>query len=216
MKTTVLAIALSTAALAATSCKDPTAGKPKAEISSATPAPAPPPAAPAAGAETLTIDPSSSKVDWVASKVTKSHSGKFNQFTGKIDLMGGKPETSKVTVEIDLGSVESDAPKLTEHLKSADFFDAAKYPKATFTSTEIRPGGSGGATHTVSGVLDLHGVKKNITFPATVEVGDSQVSVKAEFSLNRKDFNINYPGAPDDLIRDDVLLKLDVKAPRKK
>jgi polyisoprenoid-binding protein YceI len=218
MKTTALAMTLSMLLLATFACeKDPTKDKPKAEIQSATSAPAPATAAtPTPGAETLAIDPSSSKVDWVASKVTKSHNGKFNQFTGSIDLVGGKPEASKVTVEIDLGSVEADAPKLTEHLKSADFFDVAKHPKATFTSTEIKPGGSGGATHTVTGVLDLHGVKKTISFPATVEVGDSQVAVKAEFSLNRKDFNINYTGAADDLIRDNVLLKLDVKAPRKK
>ena len=214
MRTTALGLMLTTLLLAG--CQDPTKGKPKAEISSATPAPAPPPAAAPATGEALTLDPSGSKVDWVASKVTKSHNGKFNQFTGRIDLVGAKAEASKVTVEIELGSVEADAPKLTEHLKSADFFDVAKYPKATFTSTEIKAGGPAGATHTVTGVLDLHGVKKTITFPATVLVSDSQVGVKAEFSLNRKDFNINYPGAPDDLIRDDVLLKLDVKAPRKK
>jgi polyisoprenoid-binding protein YceI len=216
MKTTAIAITLSLL-VAGLGCKDPTAGKPKAEISSATPAPAAPPTnTPSSGAESLAIDPSVSKVDWVASKVTKSHNGKFSQFNGKIDLVGGKPEASKVTVEIDTNSVESDNPKLTGHLKSADFFDVAKYPKATFTSTEVKPGGSGGATHTVTGVLDLHGVKKSITFPAKVTVGDSDVAVQAEFSLNRKDFNINYAGAADDLIRDDVLLKLDVKAPRKK
>ena len=217
MRTTALALTFVTLLVAATGCKDPTKDKPKAEISSATPAPAAPPATvPTAGAESLNIDPSGSKVDWVASKVTKSHTGKFNQFTGKIDLVDGKPEASKVMVDIDLNSIESDNPKLTQHLKSADFFDVAKYPKATFTSTEIKPGGSGGATHTVSGVLDLHGVKKTITFPAKVTVGDSEVAVQAEFSLNRKDFAINYAGAADDLIRDNVLLKLDVKAPRKK
>jgi polyisoprenoid-binding protein YceI len=216
MKTTAIAIAVPLL-LAGFGCKDPTEGKPKAEISSATPAPAAAPTtAPSTGTETLAIDSSASKVDWVASKVTKSHNGKFNQFTGKIDLVGGKPETSKVTVEIDLNSIESDNAKLTGHLKSADFFDVTKYPKATFTSTEVKPGGSGGATHTVTGVLDLHGVKKSITFPAKITVGDSEVAIQAEFSLNRKDFNINYAGAADDLIRDDVLLKLDVKAPRKK
>ena len=68
----------------------------------------------------------------------------------------------------------------------------------------------------MTGVLDLHGVQKSITFPAKIDVSDSEVGVKAEFSINRKDFKIAYAGAPDDLIRDDVLIKLDVKAPRKK
>jgi polyisoprenoid-binding protein YceI len=88
----------------------------------------------------------------------------------------------------------------------------ATYPTATFTSTAITAGGEKGATHTVTGTLDLHGVKKSITFPATISVSPEAVTVKAEFALNRKDFNIVYPGKPDDLIRDEVVLKLDVTA----
>jgi polyisoprenoid-binding protein YceI len=210
MRMTAL-LMLSSLLVTAVSCKDPTADKPKAEVSGATPTPTA-----AAGAESLAIDTASSKIDWVASKVTKSHTGKFKQFNGTIELPGGKPEAGKVTVEIDMASIESDTEKLTTHLKNADFFDVAKYPKATFTSTEVKPGGTGGATHTVTGVLDMHGVKKTISFPATVNVSDSEVGVKAEFSINRQDFKVAYAGAPDDLIRDDVLLKLDVKAPRKK
>jgi polyisoprenoid-binding protein YceI len=98
------------------------------------------------------------------------------------------------------------------HLKSPDFFDVAQFPTATFTSTAIKAGAEGGATHTVTGTLDLHGVKKSITFPATIAVGADTVSVKSEFAINRKDFNIVYPGKPDDLIKDEVLLKLDIAA----
>jgi polyisoprenoid-binding protein YceI len=214
MRTTVL-VMLSTLMLA-TGCKDPTQDKPKAEVSPAQPAPVAPPAAATPGAESLAIDTANSKVGWVGSKVTGSHTGDFKQFKGTIDLPGGKPEAGKVNVEIDTASITSDNDKLTTHLKSADFFDVAQYPKATFTSTEIKPGGTGGATHTVTGVLTLHGVPKTITFPATVDVSDSEVGVKAEFSINRQDFKIAYAGKPDDLIRDDVLIKLDVKAPRNK
>jgi polyisoprenoid-binding protein YceI len=200
---------------ALTACKDPTKEKPRAEVKEVdTPTAAP--AAPAAGAESLAFNSQNSKIDFVASKVTKSHDGKFNQFTGTMELVNGKPEGGKVSVEIDLASVETDAEKLTGHLKSADFFDVAKHPKATFASTEVKAGAPAPSTHTVTGNFDLHGVKKSISFPATIGVSDSDVTVKAEFSINRKDFGINYPGASDDLIRDNVLIKLDVKAPRKK
>ena len=64
--------------------------------------------------------------------------------------------------------------------------------------------------------FELHGVKKTISFPATVNVADDAVTAKSEFSINRKDFGINYPGKVNDLIRDDVLIKLDIRAPRKK
>jgi hypothetical protein len=54
-----------------------------------------------------------------------------------------------------------------------------------------------------------------VTFPATIAVDDSSVSVKSEFSINRKDFGIVYAGKADDLIRDDVVIKLDLNASRK-
>src|SRR5437588_8118911 len=61
----------------------------------------------------------------------------------------------------------TDEDELTGHLKTPDFFDVAKYPKATFVSTKIERNTTGGATHTVSGNFDLHGVKASISFPAT-------------------------------------------------
>ena len=64
----------------------------------------------------------------------------------------------------------------------------------------------------VTGSLTLHGVTKTLSFPADITVGAEQVDVKAEFALNRKDFGIVYPGKPDDLIADNVLLTLDVHA----
>src|SRR5688572_21815366 len=98
MRTTAL-VMLSTLMVATLGCKDPTEGKPKAEVSGAQPAPVSTTAS--AGAESLAIDAASSKIDWVGSKVTKSHNGSFKQFRGTIDLPGGKPEAGKVSVEID-------------------------------------------------------------------------------------------------------------------
>jgi len=63
-----------------------------------------------------------------------------------------------------------------------------------------------------AGNLDLHGVKKSVSFPAEIQASPKALSVKAEFAINRRDFNINYPGMPNDLIRDQVVLKLDIKA----
>ena len=84
-----------------------------------------------------------------------------------------------------------------------------KYPTATFTTIDIK---SSDLQKTVTGNLDLHGVTKSITFPADIQVAGNAVMVKAEFAINRKDFNINYAGKADDLIRDNVILKLDIKA----
>jgi polyisoprenoid-binding protein YceI len=170
---------------------------------------------PAKGAEAVDID-ASSTFGFVGSKVTGKHEGAIPKFTGWVELAKGKAEGGKIAVELDMASVTSDDDKLTGHLKAPDFFDIAKYPKATFESTEIKKGGEKGASHTVSGNLDFHGVKKSITFPAKITESATEVVADAEFVINRKDFNIVYAGKADDLIRDEVVLKLKIKAPVKK
>lgn len=216
MREMIRAAGLTAILLGAVACEDPTKDKAKATVTEASAA-APQAAAPAAAAaEVLAIDAQASKIEFVGSKVTGKHEGSFPSFTGKIEFLANQIEASKIDVTIDIASLKTDDEKLTGHLKTADFFDVEKFPKATFVSTSIKPSSGGGATHTIEGTLELHGVKKTISFPATVQVTDDAVTAKSEFSINRKDFGINYPGKADDLIRDDVLIKLDIRAPRKK
>lgn len=190
--------------------RDPSKDAPAAKVSTPD---ASPTAAGAAG-ETIPIDTMMSKLQWTGSKVTKTHPGGFKKFTGTITLVDKKAEASRVTIEIDTNSIWSDNEKLAGHLRSKDFFEVEKYPTAKFESTAITPGGLEGATHTVKGNLTLHGVTKEISFPATITVGERDVTAKAKFSLKRKDFGIVYPGAPDDLIRDDVLVNWEIFAKR--
>lgn len=218
------------AALFMSACADPAANKPKATTS----APSNTATAPAktdvltasstnvfegfkaAGTE-LAVNPETSKVEFTGSKVTGKHDGGFKSFKGAIDLVGDKAETSRVLFEIDMASVFTDSDGLTKHLQTGDFFEVEKFPKSSFISGKIVPDTSKGANNfTVTGDLEMRGVKKSITFPATIEVKPGDVSVKAEFAINRKDFGIVYAGKADDLIRDDVVLRLDLKAAKKK
>jgi polyisoprenoid-binding protein YceI len=64
----------------------------------------------------------------------------------------------------------------------------------------------------VTGNLTLHGITKQISFPAQIQVTEDAVNVTAEFFLNRFDFDIKYAGKADDLIRKEVVLKLKVSA----
>jgi polyisoprenoid-binding protein YceI len=202
--------------LAQAGCEDPAKDKPKATVTSAAPATTTVAAPLAAGAETLAVDTTASSVGFVGSKVTGNHPGNFQKFTGSIALASGKAEGGAINFEVETASLKTDDAKLDGHLNGADFFDTAKFPKAKFTSTAIKVGGDKGATHTVAGELDLHGVKKTISFPATITVAADGVTGTSEFSINRKDFGISYAGKADDLIRDEVLIKLSLKAPRKK
>ncbi len=166
----------------------------------------------AQGAVKYGFDQGASKVTWVGSKVTGKHDGGFGTFKGTVDVVDGAPEKSKVDVQIDAESLTSDTEKLTGHLKSPDFFDVKAHPKATFVSTEIKKGGENGATHTVTGNLTIKGITKTISFPATVAVSGDTANVDAEFAINRRDFSLNYAGMPNDLIRDNVVIKLLIRA----
>ncbi len=204
----VLALGLT---LAVTACSNPADGKPQAKVEDAAPekdsekAPAA-----KAGDSAYAVNLEASKLGFVGSKVTGSHEGGFKTFTAVVSPLDGKVEGGKVSVEIDVDSMFSDSDKLTGHLKSPDFFDAAAHPKATFSSSEIKTGGSDGHSHTVVGNLGLHGVTKKITFPANIEMKDGKIEVESEFSINRKDFEMKYAGKADDLIRDEVVIKLDL------
>ena len=75
-------------------------------------------------------------------------------------------------------STFTDAEKLTGHLKSGDFFDVEKFPQSTFDITELKKNSD--SDYTVSGNFTLHGVTKNITFPATVSKNGEAVKINSK------------------------------------
>ena len=204
-KTNIAAAFFMLAAVALAGCSDPAEGVKEAEVA----APAGESAEPAAvaGAKSYTIHPDS-KIDFTGSKITASHSGGFKTFTGKISVADGNiaPPSS---IEIDMNSTWSDSNRLTRHLKSDDFFGVETYPSSKFVLTAAERSGE---EYTITGDLTLHGVTKSIRFPAKISIADEQVNLTAEFSIMRFDFDIVYKGKADDLIRDRVVIRLDVKA----
>jgi polyisoprenoid-binding protein YceI len=155
-----------------------------------------------------------SRIEWVGRKVTLDHDGGFKNFDGSVTFVDDKP--SSIDFTIDLTSIWSDTERLTGHLKSADFFEVETFPTATFKSSGIADAEAGNpdnATHVISGNLDMHGVTKAVTFPATVMWTSEGITATSQFTINRQDWGISYPGKPDDLIRDEVLIKLDLKFP---
>jgi polyisoprenoid-binding protein YceI len=217
MKTTACLHSLSAAGmalfLAVTAC-DTDPGKNKSAATIAAPRAITSGASAVEGTTTYPFSQADSKLTFVGAKVTRKHDGAFGVFKGAIRLVDGSVEKGSVTADVDIGSISVDEPKLTGHLKTPDFFDAVKFPTAHFVSTSVKAGGDRGASHTVTGNLDMHGVSKSVSFPATIKVREDETDVDAEFALNRRDFGIVYPGRPDDLIKDEVLIKLQIRAKR--
>ncbi len=205
-------------AMLVSACADPAANKPRATVT--------PPAVQATAdnrpplefstrGTALPFGPTTSTVEFLGSKVTGQHDGGFNVFRGVVDLVDDKAESSSVLVEIDMASVFTDAPGLTDHLKTDDFFAAAKFPTSTFRSTSIvADADKGSGNYSVTGDLEMRGVKRTITFQAAIQITADHTAVKAEFVIDRKEFGIAYAGKQDDLIRNDVVIILDIKAPR--
>lgn len=204
-------------------CSDPGEGVARATVgapSSDPAAPAPTAAtAPSHGRQRLAIDRASSSVGFTGAKVTESHDGSFEDFSGTIDLDPENIGASSVEVTIQIGSLRIEPARLAQHLLTPDFFDAERFPTATFRSTRIEAGSSATiegrpATHTIAGDLTMRGVTRSIIFPAIVAVAPDAVTAESELGIRRQDFGIVYAGMADDLIRDDVVIRFRVRAPR--
>lgn len=174
----------------------PAAGQPQGD---------PNPVKPTIEGTTLPIS-TTSTVEFVGAKVTSDHSGGFKRLSGNA-IVGEDGSLKSVDAQIDMTSIYSDSDRLTGHLKSDDFFSVDAHPNAKFNSSKIETGEAG---TTVTGTLTMRGVSKEISFPATVTSTASSASLSAEFKINRQLWGVSYAGKPDNLINDEVLIKLNV------
>jgi polyisoprenoid-binding protein YceI len=143
-----------------------------------------------AGAATL--DAQNTKLQFVCAHVGPKpdpRTGSFGKLTGKAQLDAGAKSLKSVVIEIDTNSLTTEFDKLTTHLKSPDFFEVRRFPTAKFESTKIEPG-SGSSQ--ITGKLTLHGVTKEVTIPAKVEVTPTGLHLTSEFTINRSDYGMTY------------------------
>ncbi len=123
--------------------------------------------------------------------------GQFNKTTGTVTLDEKDVTKSKVEATIDVASINTREPKRDDHLRSADFFDAANHPAITFRSTKVEKAGDGKLK--VTGDLTMRGVTKPVTLDVTgptAEIKDPQGNARRGIAvagkLNRKDFGIAW------------------------
>jgi len=192
-------------------CKDPAQNVTAAKVEAVTTAAA----APAKPQGAWEIEPGSSRIQFIGSKVTGKHQGEFKRFSGWAYVEDTNINTAQLYIEIDIRSVDTDTERLTKHLKEDDFFATSSYPTGSFQLTQLTPNpGPDGTTHTATGKLRLRGVEKIVSFPVKLTLSQDSLNAAAEFKINRKDWNINYAGKKNDLIRDEVIIQLQVNAKR--
>jgi polyisoprenoid-binding protein YceI len=162
-----------------------------------------------------TVDPAHSTIGFtVPHMVVSEVDGKFKTYTAKALLDEADLTKSTVEFSADVASIDTGDTKRDEHLRSAEFFDAAKFPKLTFKSTKISKAGKG---YKLKGELSMHGITKEVTLDATVSApvknpwGKLVRSVKLTGKVKRGDYGLSWNKTLDQggvLIGDEVALNL--------
>ena len=174
---------------------------------------------PALAADTYTIDPTHTQVEF-----TYSHMG-FSNITGRFDTVRGEflfdpadPTKSSVSITIPVESISTGVDKLDEHLLKADFFDAATYPTATFKSTGVTAAGEGALK--VAGDLTIHGVTRPVVMDVTINKVGTHPMTKANaagfdasFDIKRSEFGV---GGYAPAVSDEVRIEITVEAQQAK
>ena len=175
-------------------------------------------------ADTYTVDKQHSEATFQVRHLVSRVSGKFEDFDGTVTLDPQKPVASSVEFKIKTTSINTGVADRDNHLRTADFFDAGKFPEITFKSTSIRPSGKKNV-YNVTGNLTMRGVTKQVTLPVTFLgfIKDPWGNEKAGFSLqttlNRKDYGINWNKALDNggvLLGEDVDIAINLETQKAK
>ncbi len=172
-----------------------------------------------AHAATYTVDVDHTSVLFKTKHLFSKVQGRFNKFQGTVDYEPGKPELWKTGGSIDVTSIDTNVPERDKHLRSADFFDAEKYPTIEFKSTAVKNATDNGAK--LEGLLKIHGVEKPVTLDVTINGvgkdpwGNTRAAFSAMTKINRKDFGINWNQALDNgglLVGEEVEIILEIEA----
>ena len=162
---------------------------------------------------TYQVDPGHTQVAFAY-----DHMGFSNNFgimsgpTGSLTLDPKNVAAAKVSIEVPIANVRTGITALDEHLMKSDFFDSAKFPKATFVSTSVKPDGATSAE--ITGNLTIKGVTKPVTLDAdfygagkapAMAGGKENIGFVATTTVKRSDFNMGY-GVP--MVGDNVELKI--------
>ncbi len=168
----------------------------------------------------LPVDPARSEINWHATKVGGEHKGIVKLSKGALQVDGNKLRGGDF--EMDMTTIvdtDKDTPntRLTNHLRSEDFFSVEKHPSSTFRITKaehIAKAKAGEPNYTVTGDLTIKGITHPITFPATVKISGNGAEAAGKMTINRLKYDIQFRSsllgtAADKIIYDDFTI--DVK-----
>ncbi len=168
-------------------------------------------------ADNLAVSTSLSKIYWKGFKPGGGHHGTLSLREGELNIqdeaiIGGRFVIEMKTIVCD-DLTGDNFEKLTNHLKSSDFFDVKQFPTGEFIITSVTP--KEGAKQNITGNLTLKGITKSISFPVELSSGKSRFMVTTtDFTIDRTQWNINYgsknifKNLKDSFINDEIEVKI--------
>lgn len=170
----------------------------------------------------LTVNEKSSTFNWTGSKITgDKHGGTLSVKSGSISVEKGNIVSANVAVDMLSMKCTDDMNdeykgKLIGHLHSPDFFNTAEHSTAYFVLSSFSKGKD--SNYMVKGKLTIKGITNDISFPAKASISDTGVTLDADVVFDRAKYDIQYgsgsffEGLGDNLINDDVMVKLHIEA----
>ena len=162
--------------------------------------------------ETYKIDENHSFANWSVRHVASKTSGTFSDITGKILIDRDNLANSSVAAKINMLSVNSSHAKRDKHIKEADYLDVEKFAEMTFISKKIEA--KSNTEGVMTGVLTMHGVAKEMTFPFKVlgfgidPWGGFRTGFEAKTSLKASDFGFTWGLKPNPSVGDEIEITL--------
>jgi polyisoprenoid-binding protein YceI len=168
---------------------------------------------------TWTIDPAHSEVQFkVKHLVISTVTGSFGKFRGQLETESDDFTPAQISFEADVDSINTNNPDRDNHLKSADFFDAANFPKISFESESFEK--TGDATYKLNGKLTMRGVAKAITLDVehggvmTDPYGNTKAGFELQGKVSRKEFGLSWNAVTEAggvVVGDEVKLLLNIQ-----
>ena len=162
--------------------------------------------------EAYRIDDSHSFANWSLRHVASKTSGTFSDITGKILIDRDNLANSSVEAKINMLSVNSSHAKRDKNIQKADFLDVVKFAEMTFVSKKIEA--KSNTEGVMTGVLTMHGVAKEMTFPFKVlgfgidPWGGNRTGFEAKTLLKASDFGFGWGINPNAPVGDDIEITL--------
>jgi len=135
------------------------------------------------------VDPTRSRIGFHATSRFMDADGTFSRFAGEIRLDDGRLETATGRVTVEVASLDTGIPLRDRHLRSDDFFDVDRHPRATFVVASVQREDD---RVTVAGDLTIRGVTRPVRLAGTATSSGGTLRVAGAFTVDRRDFGITY------------------------